>query len=183
MSRNLPLLTITQLPHNMAIRETEFALKYDDADWHTGGNFPTDLSPSAAATHIGMFVGWAVLNGLAGDMHTVDFGAELETLKSRAITPGAWLLDACDAKFTDEDLNCDGNKFALAYYGNENNLHTRAGSFLADYANTFPDAETLYHIPDSWETFDAIAPVVRSRFDAWRKPSVKKMLLSPLLKL
>ncbi|WP_441328174.1 DUF7832 domain-containing protein [Mesorhizobium album] len=33
-------------------------MKYDDASWHSGGNFPRELPPEAGATHIAMFVAW-----------------------------------------------------------------------------------------------------------------------------
>lgn len=152
-------------------------MKYDDAAWHSGGtSFPAELPASAGATHIGMFVAWSVLNGLAGELHILDFSAEMAILKSRGTTPGAWLLEACDGKFTDEDLTCDGNQFAFSYYGNDANLHSGPNSFLADYEGAFPDAETLYHVPDSWETFDAIDPVIRGRFDAWRRRSSNRFL-------
>ncbi len=58
-------------------------MKYDDAAWHVGGAFPTDLPHSAGATHIGMFVAWGALNGLAGEVFTTDFAAALEELRSQ----------------------------------------------------------------------------------------------------
>ena len=36
-------------------------MKYDDAGWHVGGDFPDDLPPEAGATHIGMFAAWCML--------------------------------------------------------------------------------------------------------------------------
>lgn len=39
-------------------------MKYDDASWHVGGDFPKELPPEAGATHIGMFAAWCMLNGL-----------------------------------------------------------------------------------------------------------------------
>src|SRR6266404_3538306 len=36
-------------------------MKYDDASWHYGGDFPEDLPREAGATHTGMFVAWALL--------------------------------------------------------------------------------------------------------------------------
>ena len=42
--------------------------KYDDAYWHYRGEFPTELPASAGATHIGMFVAWALLAGLGREL-------------------------------------------------------------------------------------------------------------------
>lgn len=142
-------------------------MKYDDASWHYGGNFPKGLPSSAGSTHIAMFVAWAAINGLAGDLHTEDFADDLVALRGRQLTPTAWFLRVCDEKFTDEDLNSEGNDFAQAYYGNSNGLHTDEGSYLADYDTVFQSSQSLYHVPDDWNTFTKIDPLIRHRFDAW----------------
>src|SRR5713226_4475893 len=102
-------------------------MKYDDASWHYGGNFPEDLAQEAGATHTGMFVAWAFLAGLAGDIYNTDFPDEIPKLQSRSITPGRFFLEACDGKFVDEDLNEQGNAFAIGYFD------FKTGQFLADY--------------------------------------------------
>jgi len=60
-------------------------MKYDDASWHYGGDFPKDLPNEAGATHIAMFVAWCLLNGLAGEIHTDDFPEEFELLKPQQL--------------------------------------------------------------------------------------------------
>jgi hypothetical protein len=91
-------------------------MKYDDASSHSGGKFPTDLPAEAGATHTGMFVAWALLSDLAGEIHITDFRDDIPKLLSRSVTPGKFFLEACDGKFTDEDLNDEGNAFAQAYF-------------------------------------------------------------------
>jgi hypothetical protein len=144
-------------------------LKYDDASWHYGGDFPEDLNPESGGTHIGMFVAWAMLNGLAGALHTDDFPDELEELRKRTTRPGSWFIKACDGKFTDEDLNNEGNAFALAYYANDDGLQTQAGSYLADYELTFTRLKSLYHVADTWTSYDELAPLISRRFLEWHK--------------
>ena len=143
-------------------------MKYDDASWHYGGDFPTGLPPEAGATHIAMFVGWAVLNGLAGELHTTDAAAEFALLQRREVTPTQWFIQACDEKFTDEDLNDEGNSFASSYYAEGAGLHTAEGSYLADYCDTFPSAKSLYEVEDCWASFDTLAPKLARRLEAWR---------------
>src|ERR1700754_5084284 len=116
-------------------------MKYDDASWHYGGDFPEGLPDEAGATHIAMFVAWAVLNGLVGELHMDDLADSLEHLKTKELTPREWFLEACDEKFTDEDLNENGNLFAAAYYDAPNAAPV---SYIADYSDAFPDAQTLY---------------------------------------
>ena len=137
-------------------------MKYDDASWHSGGDFPSDLPNEAGATHIGMFVAWALLSGLAGELHTVDFPEGLEALRTRSVTPGAFLLEHCDGKFTDEDLNEQGNAFATAYFNLE------GGGYLMDYENVLGGSlPSLYHVPDNWHNFDLLKPTLDKRFAEW----------------
>jgi hypothetical protein len=158
------LLIATSFISSPAMASTP--MKYDDASWHYGGDFPSELPPQAGATHIAMFFAWAALNGLAGDYHTRDAAADLALLRQRKITPTEWFMRVCDEKFTDEDLNSEGNAFARAYYGDETGLHTETGSYVADYEAIFAAAPTLYHVEDSWASFDAMAPVISRRFKA-----------------
>ena len=137
-------------------------MKYDDASWHYGGDFPSDLPIEAGGTHRGMFVAWALLTGLAGEIHLEDLPEGLAALKEKSITPGPFFLRYCDGKFTDEDLDDEGNAFASKYYG-EN------GQYISDYSSVFDDdSPSLYHVQDTWENFDALKPVLDARFAAWR---------------
>jgi hypothetical protein len=136
-------------------------VKYDDWPWHAGGDFPADLPPEAGGTHIGMFVAWALLHGLAGDIHLIEFPEPLARLRERRVTPGQFFLDACDGKFTDEDLSELGNRFAQHYYEHDD----RPGAYFTDYAATVAtEPSSIYHVPDSWETYDRLAPVIQQRF-------------------
>jgi hypothetical protein len=140
-------------------------MKYDDASWHYDGDFPEGLPTEAGATHIGMFVAWCMLNGLAGPIHTDEFPDELRSLESREITPGQFVIRACDEKFTDEDLTDEGNKFALAYFGTPGGM----AQYVTDYEDTLSRGEaTLYHIKDSWENYDKLAKVIDRRFNEWK---------------
>jgi hypothetical protein len=105
-------------------------MKYDDVSWHCAGDFPKDVPNEAGATHTGMFVAWALLSGLSGDIHVSDSPEDLEALRARAETPGAFFLRARDGKLTDEDLNDEGNAFAAEYFDFQN------GRYLADYEHS-----------------------------------------------
>src|SRR4051812_39090143 len=116
-------------------------MKYEDVSWHSGADdYPKDLGERAAATHTGMFLTWALLAGLGRSMPP--------TLKERSITPGLFFFDDCDGKFTDEDLNEEGNAFAKAYFDPE------SGRYLRDYDAMLCDGlETAYHVRDTWQNF------------------------------
>ena len=139
-------------------------MKYDDATWHSGDEFPADLPAEAAATHAGIFLAWALLSGLGGEHHVVDSAEELEHLLARKQTPGQYFLAVCDGKLTDEDLNAEGNAFAKAYYQQD------GASFIADYQEYLAKGlPTEYHVADSWTNFDKLQPVLDRRLANWRR--------------
>ena len=138
-------------------------MKYDDASWHTGGNFPADLPASAAGTHTGMFVAWAFLAGFAGTIPANNAREQIHRLQSRSVTPGAFFLEACGGKLLDEDLNEEGNAFARAYFD------FAEGQYLSDYDATLgADLSDIYRVADSWENFDRLKPVLDARLREWR---------------
>ncbi len=143
-------------------------MKYDDASWHYGGEWPEGLPPEAASTHIGMFVTWCWLNGMAGEEQLIDSPDMIERITSRSVTPGGLFIEMCDEKFIAADLNDEGNAFAQAYY-NEESKGMRH-KYYDDLDTVVPaDLPSVYHLPDTWETFDKIAPVLDERFKHWRK--------------
>jgi hypothetical protein len=146
-----------------------FTGKYDDASWHYGGDFPKDLPIEAGATHTGMFLAWALLAGLGGELHDDETPNLFEQLRARTITPGAFFMSACDGKFTDEDLNDEGNAFAQDYFVFE------TGLFLHDYETTVgADLPDLYHVPDTWGTFEQVKSVLDQRFHEWKTKTEKQ---------
>ena len=49
-------------------------------------------------------------------------------MEQRIISPGEFFTEACDEKFTDEDLNDEGNAFTQEYYD------SKTGPYLNDYS-------------------------------------------------
>jgi hypothetical protein len=142
-------------------------MKYDDASWHYGGQFPEELPPEAGATHIGMFVAWAMLQGLGSEEHERESGDLINALRGRKMTPGEWFIQTCDEKFIDADLNEEGNIFALEYYGEPNGKELPP--YLKDYSDTFDGVDQLYYVTDSWANYDRLAPLITKRFSRWQQ--------------
>jgi hypothetical protein len=138
-------------------------MKYDDASWHSGGNFPADLPASAAATHSGMFVVWAFLSGFGGPIPAANFPDHLQRLQSRSVTPGAFFLEVCSGKLLDEDFSDEGNAFARAYFDFEH------GQYLADYDATLgAGLAEIYYVGDTWENFDRLKSILDRRYREWK---------------
>ena len=139
-------------------------MKYDDAEY-CFLNFETDLENEAGGTHTGMYLAWAALRGL------LDEGfdeATLAPLRARQITGSILYFDRCDGKLMDDDFNDEGNAFTASYYGEH---------FVADYQRIFekmmPNAgattDDFCSVPDTWENFDLLAPVLDQRFAQWQQ--------------
>ena len=144
-------------------------MKYDDASWHYGGDFPKDLPAEAGATHIGMYLSWAILSGLGGSLHIEECPEDLESLQKRTITPGHFLIAACDEKFTDEDLNAEGNAFTKKYFD------LKKGQYVPDYEELLAQGlPTAYHIEDCWANFDRLKPILDRRFAEWKSARNEK---------
>jgi hypothetical protein len=139
-------------------------MKYDDMSWHHGGEYPADLPDDAAATHTGMFVAWAMLTGFAGACHLQEPQEGLVMLRQRIITPGVFFIRACDGKFTDEDVNEEGNAFTSSYFRFD------AGSYLQDYeVHLVGNLPSLYQVADTWDNFEILRPVLDQRLANWRR--------------
>ncbi|WP_368865414.1 DUF7832 domain-containing protein [Stenotrophomonas maltophilia] len=138
-------------------------MKYDDASWHSGGDFPADLPAEAGATHIGMYLAWLLLQGMANEELAEDAEEDLQALRERRTTPGRFLLEYSDGKFVDDLISDEANTFTAAYYDLED------GQYLEDYEEQLgADVPDLYHVADTWENFDRLAPVIARRFAAWQ---------------
>ena len=143
-------------------------MSIDRADWHYGGEYPEGLPPENGGTHIGMFLAWAIIRDLVGDLHVEESVARLAAVRERRMTGREFLFSECDEKFTEEDLSDLGNAFAADYYPRDE------GGFFSDYEATLGgDLPSLYHVADTWENFDRLAAVLDARFVEWRRVSAR----------
>ncbi|MFO0979561.1 MAG: hypothetical protein U0996_24380 [Planctomycetaceae bacterium] len=139
----------------------------DRADWHSGGDFPSELPSENGGTHIGMFLAWIILNGLQGEFHDEESPDELLAVRQRQMTGRDFLFRCCDGKFWDEDLSDEGKRFACAYYsGPSGNGY---GQYIDDYEDNLAEsAASIYHVADTWENYDVLAPVITRRYESWK---------------
>ncbi|GAD82527.1 hypothetical protein FEK33_19305 [Nocardia asteroides NBRC 15531] len=141
-------------------------MTYDDCGWHSDTTSELGLDSAAGATHIGMFYAWAVAN----DLHSPTVPVwgepeprprpELAALRERSKTPGRYLLDHCCGELNVGDLNARGQAFAAAAY----RPYLRAYDCVPEVARH----ETTYHVPDTWETYDAVAALLDEAWAEWQ---------------
>jgi len=133
----------------------------DCADWHSGGSYPPELPSDNAGTHIGMYLAWIILRGLGGKELVLQTADTYDWVRSREVTGRDLLFTKLDGKFFDELLSDEGRAFTRAYY--------ETNGYANDYDRVLgSEGPTLYHVKDSWENFDKLAPVLDDRLAAWR---------------
>jgi hypothetical protein len=143
-------------------------MKYDDAEY-LFLNFETERANDDAGTHIGMYLGWAILRGLGGEPFSApEAASHIQRLKAREITGAEVLWDRCDGKLTDDDFNAVGNAFTAAYY---ENFFTRDYErvFQRDIEDTGHPTDDFCSVPDTWANFERMAAVLDQRFAQWQK--------------
>ena len=144
-------------------------MKYDDASWHFGADdFPEHASPQMAATHIGMFVAWAIFRGLMSEEFIADFAAQVQTLKLKQTTPGLFVWQFMEGKFSTNDLSKPAQEFANVYYNVD-----RSPNYLSDYQALNRDRlESELLLPDDWVTYERVRAVIDKRFSGWRPSDI-----------
>ncbi|MBD9574100.1 hypothetical protein IB260_02165 [Pseudomonas sp. PDM23] len=139
-------------------------MKYDDASWHYEGDFPEDLPPSAAATHIGMFLAWLILNEMVSEELLEDAAEAVAALQSKDMTGARFLIEVLDEKLIGEDLAAHGNAFTIAYYRGLDH----DSRYIDDYFETFGvDEEALYSVTDNWDNYAKLSPAIDARYQRW----------------
>jgi hypothetical protein len=146
-------------------------MPYDRAD-HDYSTEADPLPKGHAATHIGMFLAWAVFNGLENDYHQQRSAEHLSRLRRREITGRQFFEAACKEQFAEKDLSPDGNAFALHYYRDETG---QRGAYFADYRKVLVGSHpSFWSVADTWANYDKLAPVISQRYADWKNPTPRK---------
>ena len=157
-------------------------IEYDRWLWHTEGAFPKDQPPEQGYVHIGVFVAWLIEH----DMLDADWsagqgvGAGVTSIRERSESPCA-SRDITEGRLTGEMLTAEGRGFTGAYYAPEY-------GYPSDWRRAFGRRADRYAVPDSWATYDSIAPRIDRRYREWvgaGRPELMPMprLLSALMSL
>ena len=129
-------------------------MKYDDASWHCGGDFPKESPREYGATHIALFMKWCFQKGWVGDVHTDEEPEDTQLVIDGSLPATDYFLKYCDGKLTNEDFSSEGNIFAAQYYGDE-------GLYLGDYIEHF--GELMYVASESAHDFSKFSAVLEGR--------------------
>ena len=132
----------------------------DHQEWHTEEDFPADLTPVHALTHMGMYFEWAAHKKLLHPDVAEQLTKALAQLESREITGRDIVEQALGKQLLLSFFNDIGQRFTAYYYADDEDGY---GQFLSDYVTTLRTdlLPSFYHVDNSQAAYDAIA----SQFD------------------
>ncbi len=150
-------------------------IEFDRWNWHTEGKFPTDRMPEQGYVHIGIYLvwlirqdmldpGWVASSGVSRAIAAINDGSECVTA----------LRDMTDGALTSEMLSADGLAFTSAYYAPEY-------GYPRDWRHVFGGKADRYDVPDDWETYERIAPLIDRRHAEWIAAGRPELLPMPSL--
>ena len=138
----------------------------DRMDWHYGGDFPEGLPTENGGTHIGMYLAWIINNDLIGEMHIEDASESILAVKNRQMTGRDFLIQECDEKFWNDDLNEEGLTFTNYYYSDDSGMK----QYIQDYEQILSnDVASTYHVENTWDNYDKVARVIDIRYKEWKE--------------
>ncbi len=129
-------------------------MAYDNASWHSDGDFPPNSPDEYGGTHIALFLKWCFRKGWAGDMHLEYEPEDTQKVMDGSMPATDYFFKYCDGKFSDQDLNEEGNRFAEKYYGED-------GLYFDDFAELF--AELMYEAPEEAYNYSKLEAVLDYR--------------------
>ena len=150
------------------LKEGEAALgefPYDAASWHyESDEYPQDLPPDAAFTHLGMYLGWAIERDMISDTLKKHFADVIKNFRRREVLPSELFRTCCIDEFTREHLNDPGNAFTKKYYnpGWKYYYHT-------DFHTLSCNEISGFYMPDTWENYERVKALIDKRYEEWLK--------------
>jgi hypothetical protein len=136
-------------------------MTHDKAKWHFEGEFPRELDEHQAYVPGGLLMAWVTARGMVSEMAAEDFADELARLRARSIT-GAQAYGLLGGVLESDLLDDEADAFFTAY------LDPDSGSYWTDYGALTTGLPSQYHVPDTWASYDRIAPSIDASFARWQ---------------
>jgi hypothetical protein len=149
--------------------------EYDLWTWHTSGAFPKDQLPEQGYVHIGTYLAWLANHEMLDPEWASRSGANsaVAAVIARSETPCA-LRDLSDGRLASDMLTAEGSQFTSAYYAPEY-------GYPRDWRWILGRRADRYDVPDGWETYDRIAPLIDRRYAAWVARGKPELMPMPSL--
>lgn len=150
-------------------------IEYDRWKWHIEGEFPKERMPEHGYVHIGTYLAWLIRQGMLDPGWVARSGVNRAVAAvndgSESVTA---LRDMTGGALTSEMLSADGLAFTSAYYAPEY-------GYPRDWRQVFGRRADRYDVPDEWETYERIAPLIDRRRAEWVAAGKPDLLPMPSL--
>jgi len=133
--------------------------KLDDASFHMGADdFPDDVPEENGATHIGMFITWAIRKGLFA---SPDASQEaVEAVRTGEVSGREFVLEQYYGRLLSEFFSSAGAAFATQHYE----------PYLADFGRLLGKGlKSEYHVEDSQANYEVVAKILDQRWEEFQR--------------
>lgn len=135
---------------------------FDKAKYHFGGKWPAGLPIDQAYVHTGLFLAWLINRGLISSSFAARQRDAIESIRERNLT-GPSLFHSMDGVLDSSMVNTEGREFCAQYFD------LKSGPYIDEYESLLArDLPSLYHVPDTWDSYDRLAQHLDRRFAEWR---------------
>jgi hypothetical protein len=136
-------------------------MEYDLWRWHTEGKFPADQLPEQGYVHIGIYIAWLAFHDMLDPDWVARSGVKRAVAAIRERQDGVCALrDMTDGRLSSDMLTAEGQDFTGAYYAPEY-------GYSSDWRRVFGRRANRYAVPEEWETYDRIEPLIELRYHQW----------------
>ena len=148
-------------------------LEFDLWRWHTEGAFPKDQPAEQGYVHIGMFLAWLIEHDMLDRKWVAGAGVQplIAAIREATVSPCA-LRDKTNGRLASDMMTAEGAAFSGAYYAPQY-------GFTQDWRRAFGKPADKYAVPENWETYGRIAPVIDYRYAAWVKSGKPELMDMP----
>lgn len=140
---------------------------YDNVSWHYEQEGSEDATEAGCCLHFAVFLIWCLFNDLGHSYVLDDIPDIRRNYMKRSPGPGEIVVDVFGGRFWSSFLNEEGNDFAYDYF--------EMGMYIEEYTDfigkIYPDIDSIYYAPDSWDIYDQIAKIIDAEFDEWKSAS------------
>lgn len=139
---------------------------FDNAAWHYGGDFPSDLSDHQAYVHTGFYIGWLLQRRLFSLNFQTENKDDINQFMEQKITAPGFYKNFMDGKFMSDELTDTATRFTKDYFSTDFSKSLYIHDLIASLCNNLP---SVYYVKDNWDNFKTMYAIIERRFKEWKQ--------------